>query len=96
MTLGFVTDLLVADLVHELKALQRLLDADTNVLLCQGAGPEAVVEVEQPLVWLHTQESCHILVVGKSGRQTHQADHLLRGLWTVTKDMVWPAVHTCI
>ncbi|KAA6417717.1 MAG: hypothetical protein FRX49_12303 [Trebouxia sp. A1-2] len=44
----------------------RLLDADTDVLLGQGAGPEAVVKVEQPLVWLHTQEGCHILVVGQA------------------------------
>lgn len=58
-------DLLVADLIHELEALQGLLDADTNVLLGQGAGPEAVVKVEQPLVWLHTQEGCHILIVGQ-------------------------------
>ena len=61
------TYLFVANLVHELEALQRLLDANANVLLRQGAGPEAVVKVEEALVRLHTQEGCHILVVGKSG-----------------------------
>ena len=61
------TDLFVADLVHELEALQGLLDADANVLLRQGAGPEAVVEVKEALVRLHTQEGRHILVIGKRG-----------------------------
>ena len=31
---GSQADLLVADLIHELEALQGLLDADANVLLC--------------------------------------------------------------
>ena len=64
---GGRADLLVTDLVHELEALQRLLDADANVLLRQGARPEAVVEVEQALVGLDSQERCHIFVVGQSG-----------------------------
>lgn len=45
--------LVVADLVHQLEALQRLLDGDAHVLLRQRAWPEAVVEVEQALQ--HTQ-----------------------------------------
>lgn len=35
-----------------LEALQRLLDVDANVLLCQGARAVGVVKVEQPLVLL--------------------------------------------
>ena len=57
--------LFVADLIHQLETLQGLLDADSNVLLCQGAGPEAVVKVEKALVRLHTQKGCHILIVGE-------------------------------
>lgn len=60
-------DLFVADFIHELEALQRLLDTDADVLLRQGAWPEAVVKVEQALVGLDTQEGCHIFVVGQSG-----------------------------
>ena len=59
-------DLLVADFIHELEALQRLLDTDADVLLRQGARPEAVVKVEQALVGLDTQKGCHIFVVGQS------------------------------
>ncbi len=59
------TDLLVADFIHELEALQGLLDTDTDILLGQGTGPEAVVKVKEALVWLDTQECCHVLIVGQ-------------------------------
>ncbi len=56
-------DLVVADLIHELEALQRLAHCDANVLLGQRTWPEAVVEVEETLVPLDTEEGSHILVI---------------------------------
>ena len=50
-----VHHLLVADLIHELEALQRLLHIDANVLLVQRAGAVAVVKVEQTLVLVHPE-----------------------------------------
>ena len=50
---GTVQHLVVANLVHELEALERLLDVDAHVLLSQGARTEAVVKVEQTAVLLH-------------------------------------------
>ena len=63
--------LVVADLVHELEALQRLLDVDADVLLGQRAGPVGGVKVEEAHVRLHTQEGGHILVVWQRGTQPH-------------------------
>ena len=61
------TDLLIADLIHDLETLQGLLHIDTDVLLSQRAGPEAVVEVEQAFVVLDPQESSDIVKVGQGG-----------------------------
>lgn len=55
---GAVEHLVIADFVHELETLQRLLDVDAHVLLRQGAGPEAVVKVEQPTTLLHSARMC--------------------------------------
>ena len=74
--------LLVADLVHELEALQRLLDGDADVLLRKGAGAEGVVKVEEADVGLDAQEGADVLVVGQRGGEAHQADHLLGRLHT--------------
>ena len=60
-----VSDLGIADLVHELEPLQRLLDGHADVLLSQGAGPEAVVEVEEAHIVLHPQKGGHIIIVGQ-------------------------------
>lgn len=50
---GAIDDLLVADLVHELEALQGFLHVDADVLLIQRAGTVAIVKVEQTLVLVH-------------------------------------------
>ena len=64
---GAGVHLVVADLVHELEALEGLPHSDTDVLLSQGNRPEAVVKIEQALVPFHTQEGCHVLIVGQRG-----------------------------
>ena len=62
-----LADLVVADLIHELEALQGLADGDADVLLRQWTWPEAVVKVEQALIALDSQEGSHILIVGQGG-----------------------------
>ena len=59
--------LIVADLIHELEALEGLADSDANVLLGQWNRPEAVVEVEQTLIALDSQEGGNILIIWQSG-----------------------------
>ena len=78
---GGLQDLLVADLVHELEALKRLLDGDADVLLRERAGAERVVEHEEPLGGVDAHERSHVVVVGQGGRQPHQPHHLLRPHW---------------
>lgn len=73
--------LLVADFVHELKALQWLFDHHSDVLLRQWAGAVGVVKVKEALVGGHPQEGCHVLKVGQRGGEANKADHLLRRLW---------------
>ena len=63
------TCLLVADLIHELEALQGLLDGDAHVLLRQGDGPVGGVKVEQAHFLLHPQEGGHVLIVGQGGAE---------------------------
>ena len=70
--------LLVADLVHELEALDRLLLGDADVLLLQGHRPVRVVEVEQSLLGVDLEESSHVLVVGQGGRQPDDSHKLLQ------------------
>lgn len=60
--------LLVADLVHELEALDGLLFGHADVLLLQRHGAIGVVEVEEPLLGVHVQERGHVLIVGQGGR----------------------------
>ena len=59
---GAIDDLFVANLVHELEALQGFLDVDANVLLVQRAGAVAVVKVEQTLVLVHPEFVWGILI----------------------------------
>jgi hypothetical protein len=79
------SNLLVADLIHELEALQRLLDGDADVLLRERARPEGIVKVEEAGVGLHSQEAGHVLKVGKGSGQAHQPYHLLGLLCDRTK-----------
>eukprot|EP00959_Pyramimonas_sp_CCMP1952_P223301 4668183-Pyramimonas_sp.AAC.1 len=74
---GGLHDLVVADLVHELEALERLLDVDADVLLRQRARAERVVKHKQPLRGVHAHEGGHVLKVGQRGGQPHQPHHLL-------------------
>mmetsp|Transcript_96000 Transcript_96000/g.248261 ORF Transcript_96000/g.248261 Transcript_96000/m.248261 type:complete len:215 (-) Transcript_96000:1286-1930(-) len=58
-------ELLVADLVHGVEALDRLLVCDTNVRLLERHRAELVTEVVQALLRVDAQEDGHILVVGQ-------------------------------
>ena len=74
-----LNDLLVHNVIHELEPLHRFLLCDADELLLQGHRSETVVEEKQPFFGIDSQERGHILVVGESGTQTHQADVFLRG-----------------
>mmetsp|Transcript_51147 Transcript_51147/g.84810 ORF Transcript_51147/g.84810 Transcript_51147/m.84810 type:complete len:257 (+) Transcript_51147:474-1244(+) len=67
----------VCDFVHQLEALDRFLLRNANVLLLQRHRPVRVIKEEQPFLRVHSQESCHVLIVGESGRQTDHSNHLL-------------------
>eukprot|EP00123_Amoebidium_parasiticum_P015485 comp22998_c0_seq1/m.36625 comp22998_c0_seq1/g.36625 ORF comp22998_c0_seq1/g.36625 comp22998_c0_seq1/m.36625 type:complete len:337 (+) comp22998_c0_seq1:3951-4961(+) len=73
--------LLVNDLIGYLEPLERLLLRNADIGLVEGHGSEAVVKVEEALVWLHAQERGHILVVGQRGTQTNKTGKLLCGLY---------------
>jgi hypothetical protein len=62
-----VEHFLVADLVHELEALQCLLDGDADVLLGERTRAERVVEHEEALGGVHAHERRHVVVVGQRG-----------------------------
>ena len=71
-----VHDLVVADLVHELEALQGLLDRHTDERLRERAGPVRRVEEEKALALVHAQQRGDILVVWQRGGQAHHAHEL--------------------
>mmetsp|Transcript_97903 Transcript_97903/g.274102 ORF Transcript_97903/g.274102 Transcript_97903/m.274102 type:complete len:343 (+) Transcript_97903:4089-5117(+) len=77
---GVVHELLVADLVHGVEALDGLLVRDADVGLLQRAGPVLVAKIEEPPLGVDAQEDGHVLVVRQRGREAHEADVLLRGL----------------
>mmetsp|Transcript_62196 Transcript_62196/g.148188 ORF Transcript_62196/g.148188 Transcript_62196/m.148188 type:complete len:1090 (-) Transcript_62196:715-3984(-) len=77
---GLCDNLIVADLVHELEALERLLLRDPDVLLLQRARPVRVIEVKEALLLVDAQHRRHVLVVGQRRREADEAHQLLRGL----------------
>mmetsp|Transcript_113777 Transcript_113777/g.326944 ORF Transcript_113777/g.326944 Transcript_113777/m.326944 type:complete len:647 (+) Transcript_113777:4106-6046(+) len=77
---GVLHELLVADLVHCVEALDRLLVRDADVCLLQGAWAVLVAEVEQALLRVHAEENGDILVVRQGGGQPNQSNVLLRRL----------------
>mmetsp|Transcript_19882 Transcript_19882/g.59474 ORF Transcript_19882/g.59474 Transcript_19882/m.59474 type:complete len:1131 (-) Transcript_19882:1421-4813(-) len=64
---GVFHELLVADLVHGVEALDRLFVGDTDVRLLQWHRPVLVPEVEQALLWVHSQKDGHVLVIRERG-----------------------------
>mmetsp|Transcript_117329 Transcript_117329/g.373813 ORF Transcript_117329/g.373813 Transcript_117329/m.373813 type:complete len:463 (+) Transcript_117329:4361-5749(+) len=77
---GVFHELLVADLVHGVEALDGLLVGDTDVGLLERHGPVLAAEVKQALVGLHAQEDGDVLVIRQRGREADQTDVLLGGL----------------
>mmetsp|Transcript_9219 Transcript_9219/g.31869 ORF Transcript_9219/g.31869 Transcript_9219/m.31869 type:complete len:371 (+) Transcript_9219:5572-6684(+) len=77
---SIILHLVIAQLIHQLQALQRLLQCDAQEVLLQRAGPEGVVKDEETLVKVHAEEHGHVLVVRQGGAQAHQPSHLVRGL----------------
>ena len=69
--------LLVADVVHQLEPLQGLLHGDADELLLQRTRTETVVEDEQPLRRVHTEEGGDVLEVGQRRGKTDDSHHLL-------------------
>ena len=72
--------LLVADLVHQLEPLERLLLGDADVLLLQRHGPEAVVEEEHARGRLDAEQLRHVREVGQRRRQAHEPHGVARRL----------------
>ena len=64
-----------------LKSLQSFLLSDTDVALLQRNRTKAVVKEIETFGWINTKERGHILVVGKSGRQSNQPDNFLGCLY---------------
>mmetsp|Transcript_8552 Transcript_8552/g.20310 ORF Transcript_8552/g.20310 Transcript_8552/m.20310 type:complete len:405 (+) Transcript_8552:1211-2425(+) len=83
--------LLVANFVHGVEALDGLLVCDTNVSLLQWDRPVVVSKVVQALLRIDAQKDCYILVVGQRGGQSHQSNMLLGGL-----DLPNCARHDCL
>ena len=52
----------------------------TNKCLCQRYGSEPSIKEEESRVWIDIEKSRHIDVIRQSGRETEDADHVLRGL----------------
>ena len=75
-----VEHLRVADVVHQLEPLQRLLDRDADKRLRQRAGPVRAAEEEQAAVTGHTKQRRDIFVVRQRCREAHHAHMLHRGL----------------
>ena len=78
-----VTYLFIYDVVHDLEPLHRFLFCDSDVLLFERHGTEAVVKVEESDRGVYAQEGGHVLVVGECGTKTDQT-HLLLGRLYVT------------
>ena len=72
--------LLVADLVHQLEPLERLLLGDADVLLLQRHGPEAVVEEEHARGRVDAEQLRHVRKVGQRRRQAHEPHGVARRL----------------
>ncbi|RUS26118.1 hypothetical protein BC938DRAFT_471207 [Jimgerdemannia flammicorona] len=70
-------DLVVADFVHDLEALDGLLLRDANELLLEGARTICGVEEEESRFRIDAQEACDVLVVRERGGEPDEADDLL-------------------
>lgn len=74
-------NLFIDDFIHDLEPLDRLLLRDSNELLLQWHGTEAVVKEEESLRGLYTQECGYIFVVRQGGTQPYQPNILLGRLY---------------
>lgn len=77
-------NLVVADLIHELESLKRLLHSDADVLLSQGYWAEGVVKEVQTLVRLHPA------MEKRKKQQTMDED---RNMGKSSSLHVWPQGH---
>mmetsp|Transcript_12800 Transcript_12800/g.34382 ORF Transcript_12800/g.34382 Transcript_12800/m.34382 type:complete len:338 (-) Transcript_12800:910-1923(-) len=76
---GVLHQLFVADLVHGVETLDRLLVRNADVRLLQWAWAVLVPVVEQALIGIDAQENRNVLVIRKRRREPHEADVFLRG-----------------
>ena len=74
---------LVANFIEQHHALDSFFLSYSHVNLFKRHWSVALVEIMESRLWVHTQKSCHVLVVRQSGAESDDADKL-RSLLNLT------------